>query len=64
LLTFSLGLGIQFMMTALLFNSLTEVFKTIKKHYDLISKISGGFLIFIGILMILDKFVLYSNIFY
>lgn len=64
LLTFSLGLGIPFMMTALLFNSLTEVFKTIKKHYDLISKISGGFLIFIGILMILDKFVLYSNIFY
>lgn len=64
LLTFSLGLGIPFMATALLFNSLTEVFKMIKKHYDLISKISGGFLIFIGILMILDKFILYSNIFY
>lgn len=64
LLTFSLGLGIPFLITAVLFNQLTGAFKFIKKHYNVISIISGLFLIGIGILMVLNKFIIYSNIFY
>ena len=64
LLTFSLGLGVPFFISALLFNSLTEVFRWIKQHYNVISKISGLFLILIGLLMVFDKFIIYSNMFY
>lgn len=64
LLVFSLGLGVPFLITALLFNELAAVFNTIKKHYGIITLISGLFLILLGILMLLDKFSFYANIFY
>lgn len=64
LLVFSLGLAVPFLITALLFNNLTGVFQGIKKHFNVISLVSGLFLIFMGILMILDRFTFYANIFY
>ena len=64
LLVFSIGLGVPFFISALLFNNLTSVFNTIKKHYNTISLVSGLFLIIMGILMFLDKFTWYTNIFY
>lgn len=64
LLVFSIGLGVPFFISAILFNNLTNVFQTIKKHYNTISLISGIFLIIMGILMFLDKFSWYANIFY
>lgn len=51
LLFYSLGLGIPFILSALLINQLKSAFDFIKKHYKVINIISGAFLIIIGILM-------------
>ncbi len=51
LLVYSLGLGIPFIFSALLMDYLKSAFNWIKKHYDIINRISGMFLILVGILM-------------
>ena len=51
LLAFSLGLGIPFMISAVLIEQLKSAFDFVKKHYRLINFISGGFLVLVGILM-------------
>ncbi len=51
LLTYSLGLGIPFILSALLIDSLKTTFDFIKKNYKTINRISGVFLIIIGIMM-------------
>lgn len=51
LLSFSLGLGIPFIASAVLIDKLKKSFNFIKQHYKIINRISGGFLILIGILM-------------
>lgn len=51
LLSFSLGLGIPFVISALLIERLKSTFDFIKRHYQLINRISGGVLIVIGLLM-------------
>ena len=56
LFIYSLGLGIPFMLSALLMDELKSSFDFIKKHYDIISTISGVFLISIGLLMITGIF--------
>lgn len=52
LLTYSLGLGIPFVISAILIDKLNSVFTLIKKHYNLVNLVSGLFLIVIGISMI------------
>lgn len=64
LLVFSLGLGLPFLTAALLFNNLTRVFAAIKKHYRTISLVSGLFLMILGMLMLMDRFTWYANLFY
>lgn len=51
LLTYSLGLGIPFIFSAVLLEKLSGAFTFIKKHYKIINLISGIALIVIGILM-------------
>ncbi len=51
LLVYSLGLGIPFIISALIIDRLKDAFDFIKRHYDLINKVSGVFLIIVGILM-------------
>ncbi len=51
LLAYSLGLGIPFLLSAVLIDYLKSTFQWIKMHYDLINKISGSLLIVLGILM-------------
>lgn len=51
LLTYSLGLGIPFLISALLIEQLQSAFTFIKKHYKIINTICGVFLILIGIMM-------------
>ncbi|MGG7214089.1 cytochrome c biogenesis CcdA family protein [Clostridium nigeriense] len=51
LLSYSLGLGIPFIISALLIDSLKSAFKFIKKNYKTINTISGILLIIIGVLM-------------
>ena len=51
LLAYSLGLGIPFVFSAILIDKLKTAFQWIKKHYAIINKVCGVFLIIIGILM-------------
>ena len=51
LLVFSLGLGIPFVMSALLIDKLKGTFDFIKKNYKIINILSGILLIMVGVLM-------------
>ena len=51
LLSFSLGLGIPFMVSAILIEQLKSTFDFVKRHYRIINRLSGGLLVFIGLLM-------------
>lgn len=51
LLTYSLGLGVPFMISAVLIDRLKSTFEWIKRHYKTINAVSGGLLIAIGVLM-------------
>ena len=51
LLAYSLGLGIPFILSAVLIDYLKSAFQWIKKHYTIINLISGSILVLIGILM-------------
>ena len=58
LLCYSLGLGIPFVLTALLTDKLKRLFTFIKKHYKVIKIVSGCLLIVMGILLaagVMDK---------
>lgn len=49
LFVYSLGLGIPIIISAVLIQKLNTVFEWIKKHYHIINKICGIFLIIIGV---------------
>jgi cytochrome c-type biogenesis protein len=51
LLCYSLGLGIPFMVSAVLIDKMKGAFQFIKKNYELINKICGIFLIVVGVSM-------------
>ena len=51
LLCYSLGLGIPFLVSALLIDKLKDTFNFIKRNYRVINIISGSLLIVIGVLM-------------
>ena len=51
LLCYSLGLGIPFLLSAVLIDKLKGAFNWIKAHYDAVNKICGGILVLIGVLM-------------
>jgi len=51
LLCYSLGLGVPFLISAVLIDQLKGAFNWIKSHYTLVNRISGGLLLGMGILM-------------
>ena len=51
LLAYSMGLGIPFVLSAVLIDYLKTAFNWIKKNYVIINRICGGLLILIGVLM-------------
>lgn len=51
LLLYSMGLGIPFILGAVLMERLKNVFDWLKKHSETVSRISGGLLVALGILM-------------
>ncbi|MBQ2834683.1 MAG: sulfite exporter TauE/SafE family protein [Clostridia bacterium] len=51
LLAYSLGLGIPFILSAVLIDYLKTAFNWIKRHYRIINTVSGVMLVLIGILM-------------
>ena len=62
LLLYSLGLGIPFIISALLLDSLKQTFGFIKRHYKAINTVSGLLLIIIGILMMFGMLNLFLSI--
>ena len=51
LLSYSLGLGIPFLLSAVLIDYLKSAFNWIKRNYKIINLISGSLLVIIGIMM-------------
>lgn len=51
LLSYSLGLGIPFLLSAVLIDQLKGAFNFIKRHYQIVNYICGFLLILIGVLM-------------
>ncbi|MEG1104806.1 MAG: cytochrome c biogenesis protein CcdA [Oscillospiraceae bacterium] len=51
LLCYSAGLGIPFVVSAIILNKLTSAFAWIKAHYNIINAISGSLLVVLGVLM-------------
>ena len=51
LLVYSLGLGVPFLISAILIDYLKSAFDWIKRHYRIINLVCGIFLILVGVLM-------------
>ncbi len=51
LLAYSLGLGIPFLISAVLIDQLKTAFDWIKQNYAVINTVCGGFLILVGVMM-------------
>ena len=51
LLCYSLGLGVPFVISAMLLERLGDVFGFIKRNYRTVNAVCGGFLILLGLLM-------------
>jgi cytochrome c-type biogenesis protein len=62
LLVYSLGLGIPFIISALLLDSLKQTFNFIKRHYKIINMISGLLLVIIGLLMMFGLLNLFLSL--
>lgn len=60
LICYSLGLGLPFLISALILDKLSNAFNFIKNHYKIINTVCGLFLIVVGILMasgLLNRFI-------
>jgi cytochrome c-type biogenesis protein len=62
LLAYSVGLGIPFLLTGLAFGTMTGWLRRINRHAGIVSKITGLFLIFMGVLLIMDRMTLISSL--
>ena len=51
LLSYSMGLGVPFLVSAVLIDQLKGAFGFIKGHYGIINKVCGGLLVLVGVLM-------------
>ena len=56
LLCYSLGLGIPFVISAVLIDKLKGAFAFIKRHYSVVNALSGALLILVGVLMMTGLF--------
>jgi cytochrome c-type biogenesis protein len=64
LLVYSLGLGVPFLLSAVLIDRLKGVFGFIKKHYQIVNIICGSLLVIVGILMmtgVMDRMITAFN---
>ena len=56
LLCYSLGLGVPFVLCALLIDQLKGAFAVIKRHYGVINRVCGVFLMLVGMMMMTGLF--------
>ncbi len=55
LLVYSLGLGIPFLLTGAAFSTMTGWLRRVNRYLGVVSKITGAFLIAVGILLFMDR---------
>ncbi len=60
LLTYSLGLGVPFVLTGLAFSRTIGALGWVKRHYRAINALSGGLLVAVGVLFLTDRFFYFS----
>ncbi len=63
LLVYSAGLGIPFLLTGAAFSTMTGWLRRLNRHLGIVSKITGLFLIFVGVLLFMDRLSLIANLF-
>jgi len=63
LFVYSMGLGLPFILSAVLLHRLKNAFAFIQKHYRVINILSGGLLVLVGILMMTGLFGRFMAIF-
>lgn len=63
LVAYSLGLGLPFLATALAISRAEALLKRLKRHFGLVSLVSGVMLVAIGLLMLSDNFKLIPGYF-
>jgi cytochrome c-type biogenesis protein len=61
LISYSVGLGIPFLLTGLLIHKFFEYFKTIRKYFRVITLVGGILLVIIGLLLITGYFTTISS---
>jgi cytochrome c-type biogenesis protein len=61
LVSYSVGLGIPFLLTGFLIHKFFEYFKTIRKYFRVITLVGGILLVFIGLLLITGYFTTISS---
>jgi cytochrome c-type biogenesis protein len=63
LLVYSAGLGIPFLLTGAALSTATGFLRRLNRHMGVISKITGLFLILVGILLFMDRLSMISTVF-
>jgi cytochrome c-type biogenesis protein len=58
---YSAGLGIPFLLTGAAFGGMTTWLRRLNRHLGMISKITGLFLSFVGVLLFMDRLALLSS---
>jgi cytochrome c-type biogenesis protein len=61
LIVYSAGLGVPFLLTTIAMNGFFKFFARIKKHMNLIQKISGAILVLFGFLLLAGKLTLITS---
>jgi len=62
LLVYSAGLGIPFLITGLAFGTMAGLLRRLNRHAGIVSKITGAFLILVGVLLFSDRLSLVSSL--
>jgi cytochrome c-type biogenesis protein len=63
LAVYSAGLGIPFLLTGAAFGAMTGWLRRINRYQGIISKITGLFLIGVGVLLFMDRLAIIANLF-
>lgn len=63
LLAYSLGMGLPFLACAMALNTFLNTFRRTARHMGVITKVGGGLLILVGILLLTDSFSYLSELF-
>ena len=63
LVFYSIGLGIPFLISGIIIHKFFEYFKTIRKHFKVITAVGGVLLVIVGVLLISGYFSSVSSYF-